>query len=109
MEQRKVRFGEKAPGITSPMSFSGMKRTKYEQMLERRRDELEKMSLADVDEYLSGLVKRYQRRIGDLLPGCMESLGTSLDEPSKGMGWYDKYDQAMRMATEMSFREFMDA
>lgn len=103
------RFGENAPGVCNPMTFTGMKRAKYEQMLEKRRDELEKMSLADVSEYLEALRERYQERLGALLEQNMRALGTDLHNGGSCPDWEDRYDQAMATSREQAYQEFMEA
>lgn len=105
----KPRFGEKAPGIFNPAKLTGMKRAKYEQMLEERRDELEKMSLADVSEYLEALRERYQERLGVLLEQNMRALGADLHNGGSCPNWEDLYDQAMATSREQAFKEFMEA
>ncbi len=110
MSEERVEFGTAAPGYCSPEAFSGMKRTKYVQMLEERPDELRQMTLHEVDEYLESLVSRYQARSVEAMESSYASLGICEELKREDYPEYlRRLDQAWEAGREIALAEFMAA
>lgn len=96
--------------IRSPEAFRGVRRLKYEQMLEERREVLESMTLADLDRYLAALERRYRQRAFELAPSYARELGATDQLKATDVGrWIALNEQAQRRAMEAALEEMLAA
>lgn len=101
---------EPPSGIVSPLAFSGIKRAKYERMLEENREQLRSMKLREVEDYLNLVRDRYPKRAYELTMHLMKEWGFErMREDTDTAAYLRAYDQASRMAQEIAWQEAMES
>ena len=101
---------EPPSGVVSPLAFSGIKRAKYERMLEENREQLRSMTLREVEDYLNLVRDRYPKRAYELTMHLMKEWGFErMREDTDTAAYLRAYDQASRMAQEIAWQEAMEA
>lgn len=101
---------EPPSGVVSPLAFSGIKRAKYERMLEENREQLRSMTLREVEDYLNLVRNRYPKRAYELTMHLMKEWGFErMREDTDTAAYLRAYDQASRMAQEIAWQEAMES
>lgn len=101
---------EPPSGVVSPLAFSGIKRAKYERMLEENREQLRSMTLREVEDYLNLVRDRYPKRAYELTMHLMKEWGFErMREDTDTATYLRAYDQASRMAQEIAWQEAMES
>lgn len=101
---------EPPSGVVSPLAFSGIKRAKYERMLEENREQLRSMTLREVEDYLNLVRDRYPKRAYELTMHLMKEWGFErMKEDTDTAAYLRAYDQASRMAQEIAWQEAMES
>ncbi|WP_418954324.1 hypothetical protein [Tractidigestivibacter sp.] len=101
---------EPPSGVVSPLAFSGIKRAKYERMLEENREQLRSMTLREVEDYLNLVRDRYPKRAYELTMHLMKEWGFErMREDTDTAAYLRAYDQASRMAQEIAWQEAMES
>ena len=101
---------EPPSGVVSPLAFSGIKRAKYERMLEENREQLRSMTLREVEDYLNLVRDRYPKRAYELTMHLMKEWGFErMREDTDTAADLRAYDQASRMAQEIAWQEAMES
>lgn len=101
---------EPPSGVVSPLAFSGIKRAKYERMLEENREQLRSMTLREVEDYLNLVRDRYSKRAYELTMHLMKEWGFErMREDTDTAAYLRAYDQASRMAQEIAWQEAMES
>ena len=101
---------EQPSGVVSPLAFSGIKRAKYERMLEENREQLRSMTLREVEDYLNLVRDRYPKRAYELTMHLMKEWGFErMREDTDTAAYLRAYDQASRMAQEIAWQEAMES
>lgn len=101
---------EPPSGVVSPLAFSGIKRAKYERMLEENREQLRNMTLREVEDYLNLVRDRYPKRAYELTMHLMKEWGFErMREDTDTAAYLRAYDQASRMAQEIAWQEAMES
>jgi glucan phosphorylase len=101
---------EPPSGVVSPLAFSGIKRAKYERMLEENREQLRNMTLREVEDYLNLVRDRYPKRAYELTMHLMKEWGFErMKEDTDTAAYLRAYDQASRMAQEIAWQEAMES
>lgn len=101
---------EPPSGVVSPLAFSGIKRAKYERMLEENREQLRSMTLREVEDYLNLVRDRYPKRAYELTMHLMKEWGFErMREGTDTAAYLRAYDQASKMAQEIAWQEAMES
>ena len=101
---------EPPSGVVSPLALSGIKRAKYERMLEENREQLRSMTLREVEDYLNLVRDRYPKRAYELTMHLMKEWGFErMREDTDTAAYLRAYDQASRMAQEIAWQEAMES
>ena len=101
---------EPPSGVVSPLAFSGIKRAKYERMLEENREQLRSMTLREVEDDLNLVRDRYPKRAYELTMHLMKEWGFErMREDTDTAAYLRAYDQASRMAQEIAWQEAMES
>lgn len=101
---------EPPSGVVSPLAFSGIKRAKYERMLEENREQLRSMTLREVEDYLNLVRDRYPKRAYELTMHLMKEWGFErMREDTDTAAYLRAYDQASKMAQEIAWQEAMES
>ena len=101
---------EPPSGVVSPLAFSGIKRAKYERMLEENREQLRSMTLREVEDYLNLVRDRYPKRAYELTMHLMKEWGFErMREDTDTAAYLRAYDQASMMAQEIAWQEAMES
>lgn len=96
--------------VTSPLAFSGVRRIKYEQMLEASRETLESMTLDELEAFLGALERTYQQRSLELAQDVAARMGATEElKATDPAGWLKIHEQAQRAASEIALREMLEA